>query len=62
MTWPRNRPETPAHLLETDRLAGFEVTPDFARFSQMNDVFTRAFHDPAVRSPDSDGFFALLIE
>lgn len=29
-----------------------------ARFSQMNDVFTRAFWDDAVRSDDADAFFA----
>lgn len=58
MTWPRNQTDTPPHLLESDRAAGFEITPAYTRFSQMNDIFTRAFWDPAVRSKDSDGFFA----
>ncbi|MEJ6388862.1 reductive dehalogenase domain-containing protein [Gymnodinialimonas ulvae] len=48
----------PGHLAETDRAAGFEITDDFARFSQMNDVFTRAFWDPSVKSPDTEAFFA----
>ena len=57
MAWPSNQAETPEHLLESDREAGFEVTPDFKRFSQMNDMFTRAFWDETVRSKDSDAFF-----
>jgi epoxyqueuosine reductase len=39
-------------------LAGFEVSPDFERFDQMNDMFTRAFWDETVRSADTDAFFA----
>ena len=49
---------TPPHLLETDRLAGFEIGPDFERFDQMNDVFTRAFWDETVKSADTEAFFA----
>lgn len=56
MSYPSNR--LPEHLAETDRAAGLEVTDDFARFSQMNDVFTRAFWDPSVKSPDTEAFFA----
>ncbi len=56
MSWPANR--TPPHLVESDRAAGFEVAEDFERFSQMNDIFTRAFWDDQVRSKDSDAFFA----
>jgi ferredoxin len=52
------RNSTPKHLLETDRLAGFEITEDFTRFNQMNDIFTRAFWDDSVRSKDTDAFFA----
>ena len=52
------RNSTPEHLLETDRLAGFEITNDFTRFNQMNDIFTRAFWDDSVRSKDTDAFFA----
>ena len=57
-TAPRGRNALPDHLAETDKAAGFEVADDFARFSQMNDVFTRAFWDPSVKSPDTDAFFA----
>lgn len=37
---------------------GHEIGPDFERFDQMNDMFTRAFWDPGVRSKDTDAFFA----
>lgn len=56
MSYPANR--TPEHLLESDRAAGFEVSDDFERFSQMNDVFTRAFWDDRVKSADTEAFFA----
>ena len=45
-------------LMESDRAAGIEVHDDFARFNQMNDMFTRAFWDESIRSTDSDAFFA----
>ncbi|WP_375230812.1 4Fe-4S double cluster binding domain-containing protein [Roseobacter sp. S98] len=41
-----------------DAAAGIEVTEDFAPFHQRNDIFTRAFWDPAVRSKRTDAFFA----
>jgi len=56
MTWPANR--TPQHLRDSDAAAGFEVAGEFQRFSQMNDIFTRAFWDDRVRSADSAAFFA----
>lgn len=56
MNYPANR--TSDHLLETDRQAGFEVLEGAARFSQMNDIFTRAFWDDRVRTKDTDAFFA----
>ena len=56
MTWPQN--ELPQHLADSDAAAGFEVADDFAPFDQMNDIFTRAMWDPAVRSADTDAFFA----
>ena len=58
MTWPQNAPNTPSHLLESDAAAGFEITPEFERFNQMDDIFTRAFWDADVRSADTDAFFA----
>lgn len=56
MSYPANR--TPEHLLESDRAAGFEVSEEFERFSQMNDIFTRAFWDEGVKSKDTEAFFA----
>jgi len=54
MSYPENqlgtRPE--------DQNAGIEVTEEFERFSQRNDVFTRAFWDDRVRSKHTNGFFA----
>lgn len=44
--------------LPQDAEAGIEVTEDFARFSQRNDVFTLAFWDPQVRSRQTEAFFA----
>ena len=57
MNWPQNRAKTPENLLESDREAGFEIGPEFERFSQMDDMFTRAFWDPAVQSEAAMGFF-----
>lgn len=37
---------------------GFEITDDFARFGQMNDMFTRAMRDDKVRNKVTDAFFA----
>ena len=51
MTWPQDQPETPAHLRDSDRAAGADIGPDCTRFSQMNDVFTRAFRDDSLRTP-----------
>lgn len=41
-----------------DAEAGFDIAPDFERFNQMNDVFTRAFRDPSVQSAHTEAFFA----
>ena len=40
-----------------DAEAGFEVLDGFERFSQKNDIYSRAFWDPAVRSDRTDRFF-----
>ena len=42
----------------SDALAGIEVTADFQRFRQIDDVFSRAFYDSAVRTAHTDAFFA----
>lgn len=67
MSWPRNDPappitnETRAHwrdrFADADRAAGFEIGPDFEPFDQMQDIFTRAFWDDAVKSKDTQAFF-----
>ena len=51
----RGRP-APDH---SDRSAGFEHDPEtFRRFSQVDDVFNRAFWDPEVRSANTERFYA----
>ena len=47
----------PPHRAD-DAAAGIEVTGDFERFHQRNDIFTRAFWDDAVRNAQTDAFFA----
>jgi epoxyqueuosine reductase len=54
MTYPQNQFTPHAN----DEAAGIEVTDDFERFTQRNDVFTRAFWDESVRTKHTDGFFA----
>ena len=41
----------------TDSAAGIETTDEFRQFAQKNDVFTRAFWDPTVRTDKTDAFF-----
>lgn len=41
-----------------DADAGIETTEAFERFSQRNDIFSRAFWDDKIRSAKTDGFFA----
>ena len=43
---------------QNDNLAGIEVTEEFERFSQKNDIFSRAFWDDRIRTKQSDAFFA----
>ncbi len=52
--------QPPAHDAASpasDREAGFEVSGDFRRFSQKDDIFCRSFWDPEVRSDRSDMFY-----
>ncbi|MGB1236225.1 MAG: 4Fe-4S double cluster binding domain-containing protein [Planktomarina sp.] len=46
------------HTRPHDADAGIDVTNDFAPFAQRNDVFSRAFWDPTVRTAKTDAFFA----
>lgn len=58
MTWPSNHPAPePAHR-PGDAEAGIETTEAFERFSQRNDVFSRAMWDDTVQSKATDAFFA----
>ena len=54
MSYPSN---TQGHTRPGDAKAGIEVTGEFKRFTQRNDVFSRAMWDDAVRSKHSDKFF-----
>jgi epoxyqueuosine reductase QueG len=54
MSYPKNHSAPQPN----DAAAGIETTKDFERFTQRNDVFTRAFWDDTVRSKQTDGFFA----
>lgn len=54
MAYPSNTP--PQH--PDDAAAGIEVTDDFQRFAQRNDIFTRAFWDKRIRNKQTDAFFA----
>ena len=42
---------------ERDAAAGFEVLDHFERFSQKNDIYSRSFWDPSVRSDRTNLFF-----
>ena len=55
MSYPSNRPD---HSRPDDQAAGIETTEEFERFTQRNDVFSRAMWDDKVRSKHTDGFFA----
>jgi reductive dehalogenase len=41
----------------TDRDAGFEVSEDYRRLSQRDDIFSRSFWDPEIHSEQSDQFY-----
>lgn len=53
MGYPSNQ-DTPR---SGDAQAGIETTAEFERFAQRNDVFSRAFWDPSVKSKQTDAFF-----
>ena len=55
--WPANQPPGGSPLAESDRAAGFEIGPDFRRFSQRDEVFNRAWWDEAVMSDDVAAFY-----
>ena len=53
MTLPANSQQK-----KSDADAGIEVTDDFERFIQRNDVFSRAMWDDSLQSPKTNAFFA----
>lgn len=55
MSYPANRPDPHRG---TDAAAGIETTGGFERFSQRNDIFSRAMWDDRVRTDQTDAFFA----
>ena len=61
-TWPANRrPDNPAdweRFRDSDAEAGFEITEDFERFSQRDDIFNRAWWDEKVMSKDVVAFYS----
>ena len=44
-------------LATSDAEAGFEITDEFRRFSQKDDIFCRSFWDPTVNTARSDIFY-----
>ena len=54
MAWPQNTPPQ----RDNDAAAGIDVTDEFERFSQRNDIFTRAFWDDGVKSKHTKKFFS----
>ena len=60
--WPANRPpDDPKEwerFRDSDAAAGFEISEDFERFSQHDDIFNRAWWDPDVVSDDVVAFYS----
>ena len=48
------------HYKISDNDAGFEISDEFERFNQINDIFSRAFWDNSVRNDLSDAFLSLI--
>ena len=45
----------------SDERTGFQISSDFERFNQINDIFSRAFWDNSVRSKLSDAFLIVIV-
>jgi len=60
-SWPANQPaDDPAdweRFKQSDEEAGFEISENFERFSQHNDIFNRAWWDEKVMSKDVMAFY-----
>lgn len=59
--WPANQPQERSQdwdaFAESDRAAGLQVTEEFRRFTQKNDMFSRSQWDDTVRSKESKEFW-----
>ncbi len=53
MAWPQNTPERPE-----DAQAGIELTEEFERFAQRDDIFSRALWDKKVGTDEARAFFS----
>jgi len=42
---------------DSDLAAGFEVTAEFERFAQRNDIYRRSFWDPRIRNEKTERFY-----
>jgi len=51
-----DRPE-PERRMKTNQFADFQILETFRRFSQRDDVFSRSFWDPTVRSKKTERFY-----
>ncbi|MGI9607698.1 MAG: reductive dehalogenase domain-containing protein, partial [Acidimicrobiales bacterium] len=54
----RTRTRIPILPDNSDRTCGFEVGPDFERFSQIDDVFSRSRFDPEIHDEAADRFYS----
>ena len=63
--WPANKPvDNKAdwkRFEASDKAAGFEISDDFERFDQRNDMFNRAFWDDEVITDHVTAFFQAYI-
>ena len=54
--------ECPPDILVTDKDAGFDITDDFERFNQKDDVFRRSWWDERIRSKKAHRFYTTYRE
>ncbi len=54
--------ERPLNALTSDQDAGFDITEDFERFSQKDDVFRRSWWDERIRSKKAHRFYTTYRE
>ena len=57
-----NDPRTEQTCSIADRVGGFEILDSFQRFRQRDDMFSRSYWDPVIRSEKARAFFAAYRE